>query len=183
MPFPRNLQARKESCAGTQAAAHRIVEDHEKDIALLLSEQMPPIFVPMKTGCDAETQIYDGDLFDFDVEVDPILEVLVGKTLEQSMLEVMEEEELAAMKDHQEHFEQIRNVELAAPVAVERVEEGIDLAILGLDAQLLDAFPELAPVDQAVARPVPLGHKISDLEIALDDERAKLHVGRAGAGL
>jgi hypothetical protein len=33
--------------------------------------------------------------------VEPILEVLTGKTLEQGMIEVMEEEELAAMKQHQ----------------------------------------------------------------------------------
>ena len=39
-------------------------------------------------GVDVDTQIYEGDLFDFDVEVKPILEVLVGKTIEQSLLEV-----------------------------------------------------------------------------------------------
>ena len=37
----------------------------------------------MKTGVDAATQVEDGELFDFDAEVEPILEVLVGKTLEQ----------------------------------------------------------------------------------------------------
>jgi len=52
--------------------------------------------------------------------VEPILEVLVGKTLEQSMMEVMEEEELSNMRAHQEHFEQVRNAELAE---VQRLEE------------------------------------------------------------
>jgi len=85
-------------------------------------DQLPaPIFIPMKTGVDVETQIYDGDLFDFDMEVEPILEVLVGKTLEQSMMEVMEEEELQNMRAHQEHFEQMRNAELAE---TQRLEEG-----------------------------------------------------------
>ena len=56
-----------------------------------------PLFIPMKIGVDVETQIESGDLFDFDFEVEPILEVLVGKTLEQGLMEVMEEEELAAM--------------------------------------------------------------------------------------
>ena len=42
-------------------------------------------------------------LFDFDVEVKPILEVLVGKTVEQSLLEVMEEEELASLRRQQVH--------------------------------------------------------------------------------
>merc|ERR1719375_1396416 len=82
-----------------------------------------PIFIPMKTGVDVETQIYEGDLFDFDAEVEPILEVLVGKTLEQSMMEVMEEEELANMRAHQEHFEQIRNAELAETQRLEEAEK------------------------------------------------------------
>ena len=78
-----------------------------------------PLFVPMKIGIDVQTQIEDGDLFDFDFEVEPILEVLVGKTLEQGLMEVMEEEELAAMRAHQEYFEQLRNAEL---VALQRME-------------------------------------------------------------
>jgi len=72
-----------------------------------------PLFIPTKTGTDAQTQIEAGELFDFDLEVEPILEVLVGKTLEQSMMEVLEEEELEAIRRHQEEFEQIRNAELA----------------------------------------------------------------------
>jgi radial spoke head protein 3 len=31
----------------------------------------------------------------------PILEVLVGKTIEQALMEVMEEEELDTLRDHQ----------------------------------------------------------------------------------
>jgi hypothetical protein len=71
-----------------------------------------PLFMPKKTGEDEETQVEDGELFDFDIEVDPILEVLVGKTLEISRMEVLEEEELHAMKDHQREFEQKRRNEL-----------------------------------------------------------------------
>ena len=40
-------------------------------------------------------------LFDFDLEVRPLLEVLVGKTVEQALLEVMEEEELASLRRQQ----------------------------------------------------------------------------------
>ncbi len=40
-------------------------------------------------------------LFDFDIEVGPILEVIVGKTVEQALLEVMEEEELASLRAQQ----------------------------------------------------------------------------------
>lgn len=40
-------------------------------------------------------------MFDFDIEVKPILEVLVGKTVEQALMEVMEEEELASLRAQQ----------------------------------------------------------------------------------
>jgi hypothetical protein len=64
-----------------------------------------------------------GELFDFDFEVEPILEVLVGKVLEQGLMEVLEEEELSAMRSHQEHFEQVRNAELVATQRMEAAEQ------------------------------------------------------------
>lgn len=57
--------------------------------------------MPKKTGTDKESQIWDGDLFDFDYEVEPILAVLLGKTIEQSRMEVLEEEELRVIKEQQ----------------------------------------------------------------------------------
>ena len=59
-------------------------------------------------------------LFDFDIEVKPILEVLVGKTVEQALLEVMEEEELANLRAQQRRFEELRHAEL---VETQRLEE------------------------------------------------------------
>ncbi|XP_074649598.1 radial spoke head protein 3 homolog [Tubulanus polymorphus] len=79
-----------------------------------------PLFIPAKSGVDVATQILEGDLFNFDVEVRPILEVLVGKTVEQSLLEVMEEEELANLRSQQRAFEELRNAEL---VEQQRLEE------------------------------------------------------------
>ncbi|KAF0764043.1 hypothetical protein AaE_003123 [Aphanomyces astaci] len=77
-------------------------------------DQLPvPLFVPQKRGVDASTQIDHGDLFDFDLEVAPILEVLVGKTLEVSVMEVLEEEEVKELRTRQDIFEQARNAELA----------------------------------------------------------------------
>jgi len=52
---------------------------------------------PQKTGVDATTQVEDGELFMFDYEVEPILEVLINKTLEQSVMEVEEEFEMEQM--------------------------------------------------------------------------------------
>ncbi|DBA85374.1 hypothetical protein WJX79_002769 [Trebouxia sp. C0005] len=81
-----------------------------------------PLFIPAKAGLDATTQIEAGDLFDFDFEVEPLLEVLVGKCLEQGLMEVMEEEELAAMRAHQQHYEQVKATELASVQRLEAAE-------------------------------------------------------------
>lgn len=81
-----------------------------------------PLYIPKKTGLDKETQIYDGDLFDFDFEVEPILQVLVGKTLEQGLMEVLEEEELANLRAHQDEYDQIRAAELAEAQRMEAAE-------------------------------------------------------------
>ena len=59
-------------------------------------------------------------MFDFDIEVKPILEVLVGKTIEQSLIEVMEEEELANLRRQQREYEELRNAE---KVEQQRLEE------------------------------------------------------------
>jgi hypothetical protein len=87
--------------------------DAETQTQAYMDKPASPLFVRAKTGSDIETQILPGDLFDFDIEVEPLLEILVGKTLHISMLELMQEEELEAIRKQQEEFESIRNVELA----------------------------------------------------------------------
>ncbi|RVE39812.1 hypothetical protein evm_015538 [Chilo suppressalis] len=80
----------------------------------LFADRPPtPLYVPANTGADAGTQIYPGDLFDFDLEVQPILEVLVGKTAEQALAEVAQEEELAALREHQRRYTELRDAERA----------------------------------------------------------------------
>lgn len=44
------------------------------------------------------TQIEEGDLFDFDREVQPILDVLVGSVLQQALREFSDEEELRLIR-------------------------------------------------------------------------------------
>lgn len=97
--------------------------DRNTQTDLFMDRPPEPEFVPMKVGLDAETQIWEGELFDFDMEVEPILETLVGKVLEQGTMEVQEEEELAALRAHQEHFEQVRSAELAAAQRMEAAEK------------------------------------------------------------
>uniref|UniRef100_A0A8D0E9T1 Radial spoke protein 3 n=1 Tax=Salvator merianae TaxID=96440 RepID=A0A8D0E9T1_SALMN len=52
-------------------------------------------------------------LFDFDLEVIPVVQVLVGKCIEQACLEVTEEEELANLHAHQIAYQELRNAEIA----------------------------------------------------------------------
>ncbi|KAJ8275348.1 hypothetical protein COCON_G00099730 [Conger conger] len=85
-----------------------------------LDKPPSPLFIPAKTGRDVATQIEEGELFDFDLEVRPLLETLVGKTVEQSLLEVMEEEELASLRKQQRAYEELHALEL---VEVQRLEE------------------------------------------------------------
>eukprot|EP00092_Neocalanus_flemingeri_P033005 GFUD01035897.1.p1 GENE.GFUD01035897.1~~GFUD01035897.1.p1 ORF type:complete len:251 (-),score=86.15 GFUD01035897.1:89-841(-) len=57
---------------------------------------------------DKETQIYNNDphLFVFDKEVEVVMEAILGRTLEQSMMEVMQEEEMARAREFkQQHME------------------------------------------------------------------------------
>lgn len=52
--------------------------------------------------------MWDNDLFLFEREVRPILDVLADKTLEQSLLELEEESELQNMKEWREEQAKIR---------------------------------------------------------------------------
>ncbi|XP_043491892.1 radial spoke head protein 3 homolog isoform X1 [Polistes fuscatus] len=72
-----------------------------------------PKYCLVKTGEDVSTQIEPGDLFDFDLEVQPIVEVIVGKTIEQALIEVLEEEEVAALREQQRRFRELRAAERA----------------------------------------------------------------------
>ncbi|ESN98534.1 hypothetical protein HELRODRAFT_143766, partial [Helobdella robusta] len=92
---------------------------------LFIDRPPTPYFVPEKIGLDKETQIYDGELFDFDIEVLPVLEVLVGKVVEQALLEVQEEEELAALKEQQRIFEELRNADFEEQQRLEEQERRI----------------------------------------------------------
>ena len=69
-------------------------EDVKIQTDVFVAKPPTPTYIPKKTGIDQITQIEDTDLFDYDIEVVPILNVLLSKTVEQAMLEVEEEAEL-----------------------------------------------------------------------------------------
>ncbi|XP_031717683.1 radial spoke head protein 3 homolog [Anarrhichthys ocellatus] len=99
-----------------------VAKDIECQTDDFLDRPTTPLFIPAKSGKDVETQIEEGELFDFDREVQPVLELLVGKTIEQSLGEVMEEEELACLRAQQRAFKELRNNELAEVLRLQEQE-------------------------------------------------------------
>jgi len=115
-PRERRRKPKKKVSLYDQQPTHSIVQD-DLDLTPNLIEQIAPIatdsistqtanfeprpdsppYIPQKTGIDTATQL-DDECFDFDTEVEPLLQVIIGKTLEQSLLEVEQEEELNALE-------------------------------------------------------------------------------------
>eukprot|EP00930_Biecheleria_cincta_P028380 TRINITY_DN1980_c0_g1_i1.p1 TRINITY_DN1980_c0_g1~~TRINITY_DN1980_c0_g1_i1.p1 ORF type:complete len:504 (-),score=152.38 TRINITY_DN1980_c0_g1_i1:186-1589(-) len=125
---PEAVPGRKHTDIQTDSYLEELTErtvefEAETQTDFILDRPPSPLFMPAKIGVDIETQIEEGELFDFDVECEPVLEVLVGKTLEQSMMEVLEEEELASLQRHQEDFEKKRNAELLEVQRMEAAEK------------------------------------------------------------
>lgn len=56
-------------------------------------------FMKQKTGKDVSTQIEDGELFCFDIDVEPLLTVVTNKILEQALLELSEEQEIKNLRE------------------------------------------------------------------------------------
>ncbi|CAG0886117.1 unnamed protein product [Darwinula stevensoni] len=63
-----------------------------------------PIFIPTPSGVDAETQVNESELWDWEAEEKDIIQRLVGKTLEDALEEVLEEEERAVATFHSLHM-------------------------------------------------------------------------------
>merc|ERR1740127_276409 len=125
---PEPVAGRKHMDIQTDAYLEELTErtvefEAETQTDFLLDRPPSPLFMPAKIGVDMDTQIEEGDLFDFDVECEPVLEVLVGKTLEQSMMEVLEEEELYSLRRHQDDFEKRRNAEMLEVQRMEAAEK------------------------------------------------------------
>ncbi len=77
-------------------------------------EDRPPTpkLVKLAAGINTATQVEDGELFDFNLEVEPILEVLVGRTLVQAKYELIEDDERRDYLQHKRKYEQQREFEL-----------------------------------------------------------------------
>lgn len=79
---------------------------------LLPRPQSPP-YIPAKVGVDIGTSIDDDtEIFDFDVEVMPLINIIVNKTLEQSLYELYIEDDINEILKLGNHYNNIRNNEI-----------------------------------------------------------------------
>lgn len=96
-----------------------------------------PEYVPRKTGVDRSTQVEClSDLFIFDDEVEPMLNVIVSKTLEQALFEVEREEELKNLERECERYrlEKVQEAEWVKKREQESMADAVvkDLALKGM---------------------------------------------------
>lgn len=82
-----------------------LIEQEEETLTVTVSSQTDafleeppsPKYIPRKTGVDVEVQVETDEVFNYDRDVSPILEVVIGKTMEQGLMEVRQEEELKSI--------------------------------------------------------------------------------------
>lgn len=101
--------------------------EREEGVATEFYLDRPPVplfqpKMPSKENCKF-TQTFEDDheLFNFEKEVEPMLNVLIERTLEQARMKVLEEEELKIIKSQQKEYQEIRNAEL---IEAQRLEAG-----------------------------------------------------------
>ena len=78
-----------------------------------LPPEPEPLYMRPKYGIDVSTQVDVKEVFDFDAEVEPILEVITGKVIQRSVAEIIEEQELKQIESQEKKFQQERNTRLA----------------------------------------------------------------------
>ena len=75
---------------------HNMVDEQMIEPDYFIDRANPAVFIPDDAGIDKATCLddrNDPDLYDFEQEVEPILQVLVGKTLEHARIEIIEDYE------------------------------------------------------------------------------------------
>ncbi|KAM7358915.1 radial spoke head protein 3 [Cochliomyia hominivorax] len=85
----------------------------ETQTDLFLEKPPTPPYIPAKIGVDKATEIADGELFQFEAEAQPIIDVMVDSIMELSILEVAHEQEIAAIRKKQQDLLAERETELA----------------------------------------------------------------------
>ncbi|XP_037807214.1 putative uncharacterized protein DDB_G0284695 [Lucilia sericata] len=85
----------------------------ETQTDIFLEKPPTPPYIPAKIGVDVATEIGDGELFQFDAEAQPIIDVMVDSIMELSILEVAHEQEISNIRKKQQELLAEREAELA----------------------------------------------------------------------
>lgn len=78
--------------------------------------------MPAKENCKGTWIVDEWELFNFDKEVEPMLDVLCIRSLEQARMEVLVEEEVKIIKWQAKEYEEVRNAELVEAQRFEAAE-------------------------------------------------------------
>ena len=91
-----------------------MVDEQQLEPDYYIDRPPSPIFVPNPEGDLKHIQVNDkdDDLFDFELEAEPILQVLVGKALELAQIEAIETFENMELSKHKRLFLQMKEAEL-----------------------------------------------------------------------
>ncbi|KAI9577640.1 hypothetical protein GQX74_013334 [Glossina fuscipes] len=87
--------------------------DAETQTDLFLEKPAEPPYTPAKIGIDVGTEIGEGELFHFDAEAQPIIEVMVDGAIEMTVLEISHEREIETIRRRQDELLAQREAELA----------------------------------------------------------------------
>ena len=101
---------------------HNMIDEETIEPDYFIDQAPLAHFIPNEKGHEKATQIFDGDndLFDFENEVEPVLQVLVGKSIQHARIEAIEEYEAQMLKEHKISFLQRKEAEL---METQRLEE------------------------------------------------------------
>ena len=106
---------------GELSDEENMCEEHEIEPDYYIDRAPEAVFIPNREGENKQCQVIDRDLdlFDFNLEVEPILQVLVGKCLEHARIEVIEDYEKQTLGNHKAIYKQMKESELMETQRVE----------------------------------------------------------------
>jgi len=111
----------QEGVWGDLSDHENMVDEDEIEPDYYIDRAPDAVFIPNREGENKEIQVIDKDcdLFDFNLEVEPILQVLVGKVLEHARIEAIEEYEQNKLGEHKSTFKRMKEAELMETQRVE----------------------------------------------------------------
>jgi len=91
-----------------------MIDENDIEPDYFIDRANDAVFIPDEEGNNKANQIEDrdDDLFDFETEVEVILQVLCGKALELARIEVIEEQECTDLAKQKQQYKKVKEAEL-----------------------------------------------------------------------